>query len=398
MLNKLLVNKLTLFFVIVFSISFFQFKYFNEGNGKYIQFIFLAAIEAISIIYIFRTKGPFVFSVQLISLSIFFSMFIAYFSWGQGWLDNFKATVPYMLWLFFFYLMHIKLSIKFIEKTIVFFGLLYIVLYFFQFANSDIVFFGYANDFSDNKRGILRIIFPGGGVFFLTVFIALTKLTDNQNKYFLFWLLIFILGLVIPILQVTRQLIAAVIIIYFIHFVRGTRLWIKISGITILSVALFLFVNTNNSIVKGLREQQQMDSEAGDDYIRILAAQYFLTDFSPNIVGQILGNGVPYGDKSDYGKFKTNTLWGDYRYYFEDVGLIGTYALFGIFTVIGFIIIWIKSFSIPLPSKYKYLKYYLWFILLTSLTSDTIYKSNYLITNIITVFLYNRIVLSFKET
>src|SRR5690606_9710578 len=130
-------------------------------------------------------------------------------------------------------------------------------------------------------------------------------------------------------------------------------------------------------------------------YIRVLAGGYFITDFSPNPLSRILGNGAPNWGVSDYGVFIKNLA--DRREYFlSDVGIIGMYAMFGILAVIGYIQIWVKSITIPLPKEYYYLKYYLWYLLITSLTWYSVYHYSYLISTVFVLYSY-QVIYKYQE-
>jgi hypothetical protein len=99
-----------------------------------------------------------------------------------------------------------------------------------------------------------------------------------------------------------------------------------------------------------------------------------------------LGNGTPYGS-SQYGQFIIAQA-NEKLFYMTDLGIIAVYAMFGVFAVIGLIMVWFKSFTIPLPDKHYYLKYYLWFLLLLCLTSSTVYRYDFLITTVFTIYCY----------
>jgi len=143
---------------------------------------------------------------------------------------------------------------------------------------------------------------------------------------------------------------------------------------------------SNNVIIRGLVETQEQTAQEGRDNLRVLSGAYFLTELSPTNINKVFGNGVPSGEDSSYSRFVDSL--NQYGLYMSDVGIIAVYAMFGIIGVLGYILIWIKSFSLPLPKNYYYLKYYLWFLLVTSLTSDTIYSYNFLICTVLVIYLY----------
>lgn len=377
-----------IFFLVIISLNYFGFNASAEFKPylSYLQFIYIAIAILISLPWFFVNKGGFIFPIQLISLSMIISFFMAYYSWGQGVVDSIRATLPFMLWFFFFYLLYIKISIKIIERIVIFYGVLYIIFYFFQLINYKIVYFGWSEEFKVD-RGIVRIIFPGVGMFFLSIFIALNKFTTKQNPRW-FWFILLILGILIPILQVTRQLIASVLIIYLFHFIKKQNIIRKVIILSLSACLFIIVINSDITVIHGLKKEQKATSDLGIKNIRVLAGNYFINNFSPNVESKIFGNGVPFSDKSDYGKFNKNILQNSNGFYLEDVGIISVYAMFGIFGVIGFIIIWSKSFIYPLPENYYYLKYYLWYLLFTCLTSNSVYHYDFLIATILALYCY----------
>lgn len=385
--------KLFIFSLVLISLNFFDAHFLNKTVVNYIVFITLSFTIAISVPFTITKNKGFVLPVKLIVLSIAISVLMASLSWGQSIKDSIIETVPYLLWIFFFYLLHQQVPIYLIEKIVLFYGALYIILYFFQLSRSPAVIFGkslWGDEFTID-RGITRIVFPGAGVFILAVFIAINKLTTQSNGRLL-WILFTFLGLLIPILQVTRQFIAGMVIIYFFHFLKGQTVLKKLAVI-IFFIGVFLFVsNLNNPIINGLRKAAQEDFGEGENYIRLLAGKYFISEFSPDNINIFLGNGTPYSGVSYYGLYVQN-LETENGYFLSDVGIIGMYTMFGLLPIIGYILIWIKSVKIPVPNDYYYLKYYLWYLLFTSFTWFSVYHYHYLISTVFVIYLYQKIYL-----
>lgn len=378
------------FGLVLVSIKFFDALFINKSLVNYLQYLGIIIAVLLSIPYILPKNRGFVFSVQLLFVTIVLSVFMSYAYWDQTLIQGLIATAPFMIIIFFFYLLQKKISVEVLEKIIVCFGVLYILLFFYQFIKSPEVLFRSAwGDAFDESRGIVRIVFPGGGVFILSSFIALTKLTSQERPRW-FWATLTILGLILPVMQVTRQFIAGMLLIYLFHVIRHLSISKKITIIFSFSLIVIYLLNSNIPVIQGIMQTSKGDMNAGADYIRVLAGQYFLTDFSPNTITKIFGNGVPNTAESDYGLF-TEMLSTNQYYYLSDVGIIAVYAMFGIGAILGFIIIWVKSFTIPLPKEYYYLKYYLWFLLLTSLTWYSTYHYHYLIMTVLVLYMYQRI-------
>ncbi|MFC3362884.1 hypothetical protein ACFOG5_06830 [Pedobacter fastidiosus] len=345
----------------------------------------------VSIPYFFKYKGGFVLPIQLICGAIIISVFMAWYTWGQSFGSS-ASIIPYTMWFVFFYLLQSNIPIKTIENIVMIYGVIYIVLFLFQFTHNGVVYFGMQGEFKED-RGVVRVNFPGGGVFFLSCFIAINRVTNNV-KYKILWLSYSILGIVIVVLQVTRQAIFMMLVVYLLHFLRNVKLPYKVLTIVMFACATYFFFNSGTSISNGLLNQQKEDASYGKDYIRILSAEYYLTKFTPNTVSKIFGNGF-FNDTSNYGK--TLIALGDtYGFYLTDVGIVEVYIVFGVFALLGYILIFIKSIAIPLPPEYYYLKYYLWMIFFTSLTSDFLISYYYLITTVLVLYCYQRIYIQNK--
>ncbi len=379
------IQVLFIFCLVLISLNFFDSKFLDITVIKYVRYIYIIFVITISLPFFFSAKGGFVLPLQLITLSIILSIIFTNLTWRQPLSFSILAALPYLLWPVFFYLIHYEFSVRSIEKIVIIYGILYIIFYFFQFTHYGTVYFGWDETFEWNN-GFPRIVFPGGGVFYLTVFMALTKFTF-QSKHQWFWFILLIAGLVITFLQLTRQFIIAILIIYFIHFAKDLKLYKKVTlFLSIMGIIIFIY-SSQNFIIQSLKERQKVTSGDGvEDFIRVKSGIYFLSEFSNKNINKILGNGVPYSDKSAYGIFYQRL--NQFGYYFSDVGLIGLYAQFGILAVIGYVLIWIKSFKIPLDREYYYLKYYLWFLLITSLTSDSSYTHKYIISTVFVLYCY----------
>lgn len=387
-------RKIQIFLVFLLTgiyIKLFDARFINESVLNYLLFFTLIVVVAISLPYIIVKNRGFVFPIQLLIASILFSIVMSNLYWDQDILDSLIVTAPFLIFMLFFYLKRIRFPVEVLERIIIIYGVFYILLYFFQFTQGPAVYFGkplWGDEFQE-IRGVTRIIFPGGGIFVLMTFVALNKFT-SEKKYRGLWLLLIILGLIIPLMQVTRQFILGIFLIYLYHVIRNFTISQKTLIFGALIVLFFSLQYIHHPIIDGLLESTQTDIRSGGNYIRVLAGEYFLTDFSPNTMTQIFGNGVPYFGESNYAFFVT-ALGETHEFFLSDVGIIAVYAMFGVPAIIGFIIIWVKSFTIPLPKEYQYLKYYLWLVLFTSLTWYSTYHYHYLLVTVFVLYMYQSI-------
>ena len=376
------ITQIILHILILFSLQFFQWNVIRGDNFKYVHFFLFSLILVISISFYLKNNVGLTFAVKLLLFSELISIFVNYFTWGQSLFDSLLVVLPVFTTIYaFFFFVKYRISPKQIEKIIVFYGFVYLTLYIFQLINSDSVYFGWANNFQI-EGNLIRIIFPGYGIFYLTILIALSKfrgkIKDNKK-----WFILIVLGFIVPILQITRQQILAISLIYLIHFIRNQNWKSKIFGVSLLAVSFYSF--SNSEIANKIGEYNKRDVELGVEYVRIQAMNYFLNDFSPSYSNVIFGNGKPRNN-SIYGKVVFD-LEKNEGYYISDVGLVGVYTMFGVFSVISYLIIWYKSFTVKIPDGYQYIKYYLWMLLITSLTSDFVFSDNSLISNIMVIYL-----------
>lgn len=386
-----------IFIVILISLKFFEVRFLGDIIGIKLPFLFVFVLVFISLKYFFACKGSFVLPVQLLTFSMLFSVVSAYLVWNQSIMDSLVRTIPLTVVPVFFMLHIFKFPLKILENVILAFGYIYFVLSIFQLLNPEIAYFGYAlvdeTGGYRESRGVTRVIFPGGGIFWLACFISLSKLISNHgNKYIMIPLAIY--GLIVPVLQATRQLIAFVVVLYFLHFGFQLSLAKKII-ISVFIVVSAIYIGTLNlSVFQGIYQQSIDTKSEGTKYIRFITGEYYLTEFSETIYSKIFGNGVP-NEKSTYGTVTYRLI--DKGIYLEDVGIIGLYSQAGIFAIIAWIIIWYKTITVTIPKEYYYCKYYLWMILFTSLTSGSIYTVSYAISTALVLFIFNQVELNKKN-
>lgn len=386
-------NVLFIFLLVIISFNFFEARFLNKNLNLYFRFFYIFLAISLSVPFLFPKREGFVFPIQLMAISMMVSIFMAHFSWGQGIKDSVVATVPYMLWFFFFYLLKTKIPISTIESIILIYGIIYCLLYFYQYTHPGNPLFGSQEEFKED-RGVIRIIFPGGGIFYLCVFMAINKLTTRTKNLWL-WFAVSFVGLVFCILQVTRQSIFALLLIYFYHFTKVLSLGQRIMLVGFIAILFFLIKYSDNPLVRGLAQAQKSAMQEGKQNIRFVAATYFITDFSPNVVTRILGNGVPYAEATSYALYVVS-LQGQ-GFYLADVGIVAMYVMFGILSVIAYLLIWYKGFTASVPKEYYYLKYYLLYLLITSVTSNYVYDLQYLIATVFVLYIYQRVYPSKNE-
>jgi hypothetical protein len=386
-----------IFLLVLTAVSLnYYFANFLPGAFKAFRMGVLAVVVIIGLGYSFQKGKGFVVPVQLMILGMILSILVSYLSRGQDMSLGFLATLPFLAWPVFFLLLKLKVPVEMIEKVVIYFGLIYIVCYFFQFANPGKVLFSLGSGVEEFRetRGIIRIIFPGAGAIWLFTGLALTRFTSVDDLYKPFWFIILILCIIMPFMQATRTYIAPTILIYCYHFAKTLSLSKKvIIGFALVFAALSVS-DLEIPVIQGILEQSEQQSEEGSKDIRVVAATYFLTEFSPSSINKILGNGMGH-ERSDYGQLMKQLA--EKGLFIPDIGIFGIYAYFGILPIIGWCLIGYKVYTYRLPPKYIYLKYYFFYIYFGAITGGTFYHIHYMITTIFALYIFQIVVFDKKR-
>ncbi|TRX20576.1 hypothetical protein FNW25_02710 [Flavobacterium franklandianum] len=361
MINKKFYLVVYVFLLIVYT-RFFEFRPAETLFIRSTVLVFFVLL-AFTIRRLTYEKGHFIKPIKLIIFSFFLAIIPSALFWSQDIFQSLVAIAPYSYFLLFLFLIEARINKDVIIKTLLVLAYVGLILFLYQFFFTTTVLFGGKEEFLED-RGVIRILFPGEGFTFFALFYYLNKLS---KKFKLKHLLLLLPFLVMMLMQVTRIYILAFGLIAIYHFMIKSKVKYRIGGIIIFLVCYLYYNNTENAIVKGIRDATENDVEQKEDYIRLIEAEYFLYEFSNHTTTYLLGNGA-YNYNSSYGK-KILSLNENEHFFLEDIGIVKGYILFGILFVFGYILIFIKSFTIKIPHNQLYLKYYIWMILILSFTT-----------------------------
>ncbi len=396
------VNK-NIFYLLLLAIvssNYFGALFLNKTVVVSIRFLFLAIILLNSIKY-FLKKSPtkIFFAYKIFCFSIVFSIFLAWISWEQSFLDSILATNLYLFFFIFFTIVSINPSVEEITRTILYCGYINIPIFFIQFFNPDISLFGLSgSEHVDDRFGdFIRVVLPANGYLIFTFFYYLQKIRSNFSFSKLSLLIVILL---IFVLQVTRQIYFAIIVIFLISLISTFSFRNKLVSILFLiSVYLTFTLNPKanklyTGIESGLSTKNELVAEDLQNYSRILALKNIIFENSPNILSTIFGNGFPRVGESNYGKyyFKISNANLD----FSDVGIFGFYAYVGIIPSLTMLYLLIFLIFLRIDSKYFYYKTYLLFLILTILTSFYIYHYFYIFINSLVFYFFHKQIIFMK--
>ena len=221
-------SKVSFIILIIMILCGFQFyEYYDlDLNTKRIpEMMLVPLIGILSAKQIFLKEKDIFFRIMRYLLLIWvLSMPMSILFWGQSISRSYIATAPYLFFIMFFYFVKRKFPRLTLEKIIVSFGWLYIILWLYASTRLPEITFGYnaGDEYTDDlSRGVIRINFTGRLTMILAYFYYLNKSFLEKNpKYKIFAIIFF----VFIVLQVTRQLIlwtGVVTVIYI--FMRAKK-------------------------------------------------------------------------------------------------------------------------------------------------------------------------------
>ncbi len=357
------INNLLVILIIICSTSVFSLSALGPlakatellGIVLIVVFLLIHVVYSEQIIF----KHYFTFAIGLLFFSLLTSMLMAKYSRDQNFADTLLAQRAIYYYLFYFLLHQLKIRPRDLERIIIFFGILHVVMYIVQFFLYPKVIF---DVFMLADRGTIRVYLKGSDYMAIAFFMSIQAfLRTNKIKYLfltsLFFLIFILLG--------SRQTMAimAFTMVLFIIFSKKVKSRLLI-GFLVASCVSFVFIMFQD-IFKALLLQSSSDLTLGTEYIRFMAAKHFLTDFFRNGFAYITGNGM-FANTSSYGN-EIERLKGN-GFYLGDIGIIGNYVIYGAFFIAGVFLICVKVLRVKVEDNQAYIKYMFIAILLSLIT------------------------------
>jgi len=374
---------LKVLFIVLFCVSsvlLFR-PVFIPDSVQYYVYYAMFFIAVLITAFNFRKTLEFTFTrpVLLFLGAILISAFSATFFWSQGLFDSFMALPLYLSYILFFLLIVWKEPVDDIESVIIALGVIYLIVYSVTFLSFPTPVFGNIESFSTD-RGFQRVMLEGRGFLFLFSFYALGRF---YNKREILWLGIFIVTVIGVMMLLTRTLIAGSLILWTLYILRKSKNINKVIAIVFIIGFVYLISQLNFSRL--LFTQTMSQTENFNEYIRIKAVDYYLTEFSPNIYAKVFGNGEPF----------RNTGYANYITYIEkvlglytsDIGYIGMYTKFGLLSVIAYIGLIIGTFRIEVKEEYLYAKYFLYFVFVISIIIDSPFSNSFISSIVLALYI-----------
>jgi hypothetical protein len=347
------VNNLFVILIILCSTGFYNFSKLGSGQkaAELMGAVMIIALLAMHLIYSDQLtfKKNFVPFILLIFLGAASSIITANYVKEQTITASIFAERAVFYYFFYFLLHQLKIRPRDLEIIFIIFAVIHVCLYLLQyFAYPKILFDVYMMA----DRGTIRIYLKGSDYLALCFFMSMYFwLKTNKLIYAIYMLAAFSIFLLLG----GRQTIALMILVLVlaVFFTRQVRSRLFISVMIVISAACVFYMFQD--IFKELLVTSNRDRSQGSSYVRIKAAKYFLTTFYKTPVAYITGNGVP-GSSSEYAS-EMSLIRVSKGFYLGDIGLIGTYIMYGIFFIIGVAGIFFKAFKTKIQEHYRYIKF-----------------------------------------
>lgn len=363
----MLLKRINIFFVvciIVCSTGFFNLKALGSGQkaGEMLGAAMILGLLIIHIVYGDRQsfKKNFTPFIILILFGAFTSMITAAYVREQPVSISLLAERAMFYYFLYFLLHELKIRPRDLEIIFVSFGILHIILYLTQFFAYPKILF---DVFMISDRGTIRIYLPGSDYLALCYFMSMFAwLKTNRIRYMIYMLASFS----IFILLGGRQTMALMVFVLIVAVLFSRRVKSRLLITALIAGSAVCVFYLFQDIFMEMLKTSNRDRSQGSNYVRFQATKYFLTTFFKTPIAYITGNGVP-GFNSDYGK-EVSLLRLSKGFYLGDVGMIGSYVMYGLFFILGVAGIFFKAFTTKIQEHYGYIKYMLLGTLLSLVT------------------------------
>lgn len=367
------INNLIIILIILCSTSVFSLSVLGPGQKLAELFGIGLTILLLILHYVYGEKTPFKLHftpfLMLIFLSAITSMFMASYTRNQSMFDSLFAMRALYYYLFYFLLHQLRIRPRDLEIIFIGYGIVHFTLYLIQFFAYPTILF---DVFMLSNRGTIRIYLTGSDYLAVCYFMSMFALLRTNNVKYLFYMLG---SYSVFVLLGGRQTMAlmALILVLAIIFSNKVKSRFSISMLIVIS-ALCIYIafqDIFNQLVLSTYE----NTREGSSYVRILASKFFLTDFFKTPVAYITGNGAPHSG-SAFG-MEMNHLRISRGFYLGDVGIIGSFAQYGLFFIMGVGGIFYQVFRTKIEDHYKYIKYMFFGTLLALITAGGFTAADY---------------------
>lgn len=354
-------HKIILVFLMLMATSFMSFKpYVDDPRSPIVMQVagIVLLTYCFNTIFGHRFKGNvFKTGSVWVLFSFFTGMLSSYILYNQDFYQSLKATSP---WFFcaclYFLCIKWRIQEEFIIRFLIIFSIVFTAVEMLQQITYPLMLFNgrAANDITgdvEQRMGLWRFYIFGVDYCILTCLFCFQKVMQKSQKHILLLIITF-LGVVF---FVARKNIFAVISCFIIGAILGPK-----NSSTFSKILIMMFVITIFAILPtymaDLMEQTSNEID-NEDFIRYVAADYFIHEFNDSPLYVMFGSGLA-GNDSALAK-QIESLRENFHFFKSDCGFIGYYSDFGLFGIGAMLYLIIR-----IVANYKFIDQYLLLYLL----------------------------------
>ena len=337
-------NYVVLFLMLYFT-NFMSFRAYEAP-----QRMFIFPLVYLCLFLLLRNQNyligkPLASNVKLIILSFFLSCIPSMLVFGQGLYAALAGQMEFLFPLLLYFVLH-KWNVE--EQTIYKYLIGFTIIFAFfeifqQFTYPTYWFGGRTEDehsgLLEERMGFWRFYLFGIDYVLLVCMLIFGKILRKEGKQGKNYIYLICSAVAIYFFLARKDIYATVSCIALgVLFSSGRSSIFQKSFIAILLVVAYAFLS--GSMLE-LNDQTSLElGEGSEDFIRFVAAEHFMYEFSDSPWYYLFGAGVPGGDNALYSTI--SGLIDNYRIYQDDCGFVGYFSRFGLFGIFAQILILYK--------------------------------------------------------
>ncbi|MFO7924699.1 MAG: hypothetical protein R6U58_13505 [Bacteroidales bacterium] len=303
--------------------------------------------------------------ILLLSGVMISSLGAVYFN-NQSWGITLYQQRHMYAFLFYFLLFYLAPRPQWIIDLLFYFGIAGGVIFIVQYLL-------YPTLITDAKifldRGTIRMNLPGTYFMHIGFFLSVDRFfTTKKMKYGAGAMLLFL----VAVLSGFRSILALYILLSTGYLLANRQVKNKVLLFSLYSVIVISGFFAFHSIIMEMKESAEREGSQGTSYIRVRAADYFMSMNDNKKSAYIIGNGEPT-ERSAYGR-RLAMISLRYGYYLSDIGIVGLFFKYGLLTSLMVLYIIFKVLFAKTDKRTVFIKLFFLFQLLLIFNSITSFE------------------------
>lgn len=365
--------KIIFIILLLFSIHFWDLRYIPQKlNAENLAVYLFCGFAFIMVIH--KSNMRFKYAIFVLVIGLIINSIAAFLNLRQSPKLTILSFSFYYFIFLYFALHYFRFKRKFMESTIIIFGVIYSIIFVIQYKIYPTVIFN-SDAISAVEARQFEII--GHGFLMLAYFLALNRFLINRKVINL----VLALGFMMVLMKSDfRTLIAGALITSAFMVYKLVRFNARDFFIIVFIVLAFIGLMQYRGvayIIDKMISQTESNIEEGDKYVRLIQLEFFYKRYPRNLSYYIMGGGKPAGEENikNYDPFAMGQDYhGNYNIVWVDIGLLGFFVVVGGIATLGLLWYTLKAIFIKLPRETLYLNMYFFYLLIVSFTNEEIYR------------------------